>query len=69
MGFAALAPAELSIEHEDTFEDIEKKIILMYLDYYDGNRTKAAKHLKIGVRTIQRKLHIYGLANPQMKEK
>ncbi|MDY6881831.1 MAG: sigma-54 dependent transcriptional regulator [Desulfatiglans sp.] len=38
---------------------MEKEHILRVLDAVDGNRTKAAKILQIGLRTLQRKLKLY----------
>lgn len=40
---------------------IEEEIIRERLAYHDGNRTHTAKSLKIGLRTLQRKLKKYGL--------
>jgi len=39
---------------------IEKDYILQVLEFHNGNRTHTAKTLKIGIRTLQRKLHRYG---------
>lgn len=43
-----------------TLDDIERAAILNALDNTQGNRTKAAKMLGIGLRTLQRKLKEYG---------
>ncbi len=42
-----------------TMEEIEKRAIYEALEKTDGNRTKAAKLLGIGLRTLQRKLKDY----------
>jgi DNA-binding NtrC family response regulator len=39
------------------------KIIVNHLNFYDGNRTKTAKHLKIGLRTLQRRIKQIGEEN------
>ena len=44
-------------------KEIEKEAIIQRLDEFDGNRTKTAKDLKIGLRTLQRKLIAYDLSN------
>lgn len=41
-------------------EDIERAAILERLELLGGNRTKTAKSLNIGLRTLQRKLREYG---------
>lgn len=46
-----------------SMRDIEKEIIRERLAYHDGNRTYTARSLKIGLRTLQRKLKAYGLDN------
>lgn len=40
--------------------EVEKEEILKALSFFDGNRTKTAKALGIGRRTLQNKLKIYG---------
>ena len=45
-----------------TFSDIERDAITGTLLACNGNRTKAAQMLGIGIRTIQRKLKEYGVA-------
>lgn len=57
---------EESVIHTDpaqgrTMEEIEKTAILSALKATNGNRTKAAKDLGIGLRTLQRKLKDYGI--------
>ena len=45
-----------------TLEEMEKDVILARLNELNGNRTHTARSLKIGIRTLQRKLKIYGVA-------
>jgi two-component system response regulator HydG len=45
-----------------TMEEIERRAILQAIEASDGNRTKAAEMLGIGLRTLQRKLKEYRLA-------
>lgn len=42
----------------------EEKLIRATLAWLDGNRTKTARVLKIGIRTLQRKLKKYGVGTP-----
>ena len=44
-----------------TMEELEKNAIIETLRSVDGNRTKAAKILKISLRTLQRKIKEYEL--------
>jgi DNA-binding NtrC family response regulator len=44
-----------------TLEDMERQLIRRTLESLQGNRTRAARLLKIGVRTLQRKIQRYGL--------
>jgi transcriptional regulator with PAS, ATPase and Fis domain len=71
IGIEQLQP-EYRIQHKEevpstgqaqgkTMGEIEKFAILNALDGTQGNRTKAAKALGIGLRTLQRKLKEYGL--------
>jgi DNA-binding NtrC family response regulator len=53
---AAASPAERA----RSMEEIEKEAILRTLKETDGNRTRAAEILGIGLRTLQRKLKDYG---------
>jgi DNA-binding NtrC family response regulator len=39
--------------------EVEKQHILRALELCDGNRTQAAKHLDISIRTLRNKLHEY----------
>jgi hypothetical protein len=43
--------------------EVEKRFILKKLAQCNYNRTHTAKALGIGLRTLQRKLKIYGLSN------
>ncbi|MGH9749299.1 MAG: sigma-54 dependent transcriptional regulator [Candidatus Polarisedimenticolia bacterium] len=44
--------------------EMEREMIRRVLARHEGNRTHAARALKIGVRTLQRKIHAYGLRIP-----
>ena len=44
-----------------TLEDMEETFVRETLAWLDGNRTEAAKVLKIGRRTLQRKLKKYNI--------
>ncbi len=44
----------------EPLEEIEKKVILKTLRMFNGNKTHTAKALKIGLRTLHRKLKEYG---------
>ncbi len=48
-----------------TFAEIERHAILTTLDAVGGSTAKAAKMLDISVRTIQYRLHEYGIAKPR----
>jgi DNA-binding NtrC family response regulator len=48
-----------------TMEELERLAITKALDQYNGNRTHAANRLGISVRTLQRKLRQYELAQPK----
>jgi len=50
---------DVSFNIGETLSDIEEKAIVETLRYTKGNRTKAAEILKIGLRTLQRKLKEY----------
>lgn len=39
-----------------TMEEVEKKVIYSTIDYFEGNKSKAADELKIGRKTLYRKL-------------
>lgn len=47
------------VERTPTLDDIERRVILGRLEKHQGNRTHTARSLKIGVRTLQRKLKRY----------
>ncbi len=59
----------LSLQQDDalknnislTIEEIEKKHIMNILKQYEGNKTKAAEVLGIGLTTLYRKLQSYGI--------
>ena len=44
-----------------TLADVEREVILQTLERNNNNRTQTAKVLGIGIRTLQRRLHAYGL--------
>ncbi len=46
-------------------EEVEKQYILRVLDSLDGNKTKTAETLKIGIATLYRKLNSYGYSEEQ----
>ncbi|MBT5532855.1 sigma-54-dependent Fis family transcriptional regulator, partial [Candidatus Poribacteria bacterium] len=52
-------PSEL-VEVGRSMDDIEREAILRTLKATDGNKTKAADMLGIGLRTLYRKLDRYG---------
>ena len=56
---AALAKAAVSFEQNMTLADIEKAVIIETLKRQNFNRTRAARVLGIGIRTLQRKLKQY----------
>ncbi len=47
-------------------EDIERAIIIESLRHYNMNRTKTAKVLGIGIRTLQRKIKQYRVSDPDL---
>jgi len=47
-----------------SLQDMEREHIRRVLLRHDGNRTHAAASLRIGVRTLQRKIQSYGLRVP-----
>lgn len=55
----ASANTGISFEHGLTLADIEKAVILETLKRQNFNRTRAARVLGIGIRTLQRKLKQY----------
>jgi len=56
---AKVLEAQVSFEHGMTLADIEKAVILETLKRQSFNRTRAARVLGIGIRTLQRKLKQY----------
>jgi DNA-binding NtrC family response regulator len=50
-----------SVEAGITLREMERELIQKTLANTDGNRTRAARILEIGVRTLQRKIREYGL--------
>jgi DNA-binding NtrC family response regulator len=58
------APAALTPEQILPLHELEKQHILRALDICEGNRTQAAKHLDISIRTLRNKLHEYGGTGP-----
>lgn len=54
-------PKKPSIQPGTTVKEMERDLIEKTLEYVHGNRTKAAKMLKIGLRTLQRKIKAYNL--------
>ena len=55
----AVANSAISFEQGMTLADIEKAVILETLKRQNFNRTRAARVLGIGIRTLQRKLKQY----------
>ena len=47
-----------------SLQDMERDLIRRTLVRHDGNRTHAARILRIGVRTLQRKIRTYGIRVP-----
>ena len=52
---------KISVPLGTTFKSMEKMYILDTLAWLDGNRTRTSQVLKIGIRTLQRKLKKYGV--------
>ena len=42
-----------------TVEDVERELILRTLTYHRGSRTRAARDLKISIRTLRNKIREY----------
>jgi DNA-binding NtrC family response regulator len=42
-------------------EDVERDHILRTLSHFEGNKSRAAKNLKITIKTLYNKLHRYGV--------
>ena len=63
--FASSAPVSVRSATPDSIQslaDLERAHILHALELCEGNRTKAARHLGVSIRTIRNKLHEYGVA-------
>ncbi len=60
-GSTELVPSGFQMLAGLSMADMEKLHIMNTLRMYDGNREKTAKALKIGARTLYRKLNEYGL--------
>lgn len=58
-GSADESPVQLAVGEPRTMADIERKAILETLERTNGHRAEAAAILKIGLRTLQRKLKDY----------
>ncbi len=54
--------SEISIPYGTSLDEAEKIIILSNLQFNNGNKTKTADVLKIGRKTLHRKLNEYGLS-------
>jgi DNA-binding NtrC family response regulator len=55
------APSVVRARPGDSLRDVERELLRRTLIRCDGNRTHAARMLRIGVRTLQRKIKTYGL--------
>jgi DNA-binding NtrC family response regulator len=53
------AAADVGLDGPRTMRDIERDAILQALKEHGGNRDRAARHLGIGLRTLQRKIKEY----------
>jgi len=42
-------------------DEVEKRMILATLSHCGGNKSKAARQLQIGLKTLYRKLESYGM--------
>ncbi|MDJ0836102.1 MAG: sigma-54 dependent transcriptional regulator [Acidobacteriota bacterium] len=58
-------PGEFSIPAGMTMDELEREAIYQTLDRVDGNKTRAAEILGIGLRTLQRKLKDYEGGNEE----
>lgn len=52
---------------DESLQGLERVAILSALDRFFGNRTRTAEALGISVRTLQRKIKLWGLANPDAR--
>jgi DNA-binding NtrC family response regulator len=55
------APARTTITPGTTIGEMERELIRATLEQAGGNRTHSAHLLGIGVRTLQRKIRLFGL--------
>ena len=53
------APQKQDFERDITIKEMEKRMIIATLGRFRENRTQAAKHLGISVRTLRNKLNLY----------
>ena len=53
----------IEIELPSTFDEIEKQVIEATLDYTGGDKSRAARLLNIGRKTLYRKLDEYDIHN------
>ncbi|MDP6418811.1 MAG: sigma-54 dependent transcriptional regulator [Candidatus Krumholzibacteria bacterium] len=49
------------LEEDITIKEMERRMIMAALERFDDNRTQAAQHLGISVRTLRNKLNLYSL--------
>lgn len=61
-------PSAFDLPSTVTLEEIEKAAVLQRLQKFHGNRTRAAQSLDISVRTLQRRLKRWGVADAHEKE-
>jgi DNA-binding NtrC family response regulator len=66
MGSQAVINNAVAFSHGMTLAEIEKQVILETLKRQNFNRTRAARVLGIGIRTLQRKLKQYRQEAPGM---
>lgn len=48
-----------NLDYNKIIEEAEKKLILIALDISDGNKTEAARILKIPTKTLYNKMNVY----------
>jgi DNA-binding NtrC family response regulator len=56
------SPQDVQIPEDTTLDELEKEAVEQAIEKHDGNRTHAARALGISVRTLQRKLKAWGMA-------
>ena len=56
--------SRIEIDVPSSMDEIERRVIEATLDYTSGDKTRAAKLLSIGRKTIYRKLEQYNGQNP-----